>query len=176
MLEATAAILTAEFALRPDRRRPVHRHVCRLVPALLLSAAGVAAAPPPLPKDYCHWEMRELAIAEPLCGLSGDPERGRAIAADSHGGNCLACHVLPIPEEPFHGTIGPPLDGVGARYTEAQLRARVVDEQQINPFTIMPGFYRDPREANRVADEFWGKTFLSAQQVEDVVAYLQTLK
>ena len=83
---------------------------------------------------------------------------------------------MPIPEEPFHGTIGPPLQGVGARYSAAQIRLRIVDEQQVNPFTIMPGFYRDPLEANRVADVYWGKTFLSAQQVEDLVAYLVTLK
>ena len=83
---------------------------------------------------------------------------------------------MPIPEEPFHGTVGPPLDGVGARYTPAQIRLRIVDEQQINPMTIMPGFYRDPAWANRVADDYWGKTFLSAQQIEDLVAYLVTLK
>ncbi len=83
---------------------------------------------------------------------------------------------MPIDEEPFHGTVGPPLLGVGARYTAAQIRLRIVDEQQINPMTIMPGFYRDPKLANRVAEEFWGKTFLTAQQVEDVVAYLVTLK
>lgn len=126
--------------------------------------------------SYCAWEAKQFAIEEPLCGLIGDAARGRELAADSHAGNCLACHRMPIPEESFHGTIGPPLQGVGARYTPAQLRVRVVDEQQVNPFTIMPGFYRDPRFANRVADEFWGKTFLTAQQVEDIVAYLVTLK
>ena len=125
---------------------------------------------------YCAWEMRDLAIAEPLCGLVGDAERGRVLAADSHGGNCLACHQMPIPEESFHGNIGPPLHGIGARYSAAQIRLRIVDEQQINPMTIMPGFYRDPAKANRVADAYWGKTFLSAQQVEDLVAYLATLK
>lgn len=126
--------------------------------------------------DYCAWEMQDFAIAEPLCGLVGDAERGRVLAADSHGGNCLACHQMPIPEESFHGTIGPPLHGIGARYSAAQIRLRIVDEQQINPMTIMPGFYRDPAKANRVADAHWGKTFLSAQQVEDLVAYLVTLK
>ena len=83
---------------------------------------------------------------------------------------------MPIPEEPFHGTVGPPLDGVGARYTPAQIRLRIVDDQQINPMTIMPGVYRDPARANRIADDYWGKTFLSAQQVEDLVAYLVTLR
>lgn len=148
-------------------------------PFLLLLAgltAPLAVASPPLPDDYCHWQAEGFAIEQPLCGFQGDAERGRAVVIDRHGGNCLACHRMPIPEEPFHGTVGPPLDGVGGRYTEAQLRLRVVDEQVINPFTIMPGFYRDPREANRVADAFWGKTFLTAQQVEDVVAYLMTLK
>lgn len=144
---------------------------------LLLGGMPVLAEDGPrLPSDYCRWKAEDFAIQKPLCGLQGDPVRGRALAADSHGGNCLACHRLPIPEETFHGTIGPPLDGVGARYTEAQLRMRVVDEQRINPFTIMPGFYRDPRRANRVAADYWGKTFLTAQQVEDVVAYLVTLK
>ena len=126
--------------------------------------------------DYCSWEMQDFAVAEPLCGLVGDAERGRKLAADTHGGNCLACHQMPIPEESFHGTIGPPLQGIGARYNAAQIRLRIVDERQINPMTIMPGFYRDPAKANRVADAYWGKTFLSAQQVEDLVAYLVTLK
>jgi len=129
-----------------------------------------------LPDSYCHWQMSNFAIEQPLCGLEGDPQRGRQIAADSHAGNCLACHQMPIDEESFHGTIGPSLHGIGARYNEGQLRLRIVDEQQVNPLTIMPGFYRDPRKANRVADGFWGKTFLNAQQVEDVVAYLVTLK
>jgi sulfur-oxidizing protein SoxX len=125
---------------------------------------------------YCDWEMKDFAIARPLCGLKGDPLRGRALAADSHAGNCLACHEMPIPEESFHGTIGPSLDAVGARYSAAQIRLRIVNEQQINPMTIMPGFYRHPNLVNRVADAFWGQTFLSAQQVEDLVAYLVTLK
>jgi sulfur-oxidizing protein SoxX len=142
---------------------------------LLLVSAGLAAEVP-LPADYCQWQAEGDAITEPLCGLGGDAARGRLIAIDSHGGNCLACHRMPIPEEPLHGTVGPPLDGVAARLSAGQLRLRVVDERRLNPATIMPGFYRDPRLANRVADGFWGKTFLSAQQVEDVVAYLETLK
>lgn len=148
----------------------------RLVCLAIVVSPVCYAESPPLPADYCQWEMTGFAILAPLCGLQGDAVRGRAIAADSHGGNCLACHVMQIPEEPFQGTVGPSLNGVGGRYTEGQLRARVVDERQINPSTIMPGFYRDPRDANRVAGEYWGKTFLSAQQVEDVVAYLVTLK
>jgi len=130
----------------------------------------------PLPENYCHWEASNFSIEEPLCGLQGDPLRGRKIVIDTHSGNCLACHMMPIPEEPLHGTVGPPLYGIGARLTEGQIRMRVVDEQKINPATIMPGFYSDPRLANRVANDYWGKTFLTAQQLEDVVAYLMTVK
>jgi len=142
----------------------------------LLSLAAARAADAPAPESYCDWLAHDYAIESPLCGLQGSPQRGRALAADSHAGNCLACHQMPIPEEAFHGTIGPPLAGVGARYSAAQIRLRVVDERQINPLTIMPGLYRDPRLANRVAADYWGKTFLTAQQVEDLVAYLVTLK
>lgn len=154
-----------------------HRLVARLAAAVCASSAlVVAAAALAADAGYCAWEARDFAVHEPLCGLTGDPARGRALAADSHGGNCLACHQMPIDEEPFHGTIGPPLHGVGGRYSAAQIRLRIVDEQQVNPFTIMPGFYRDPRLANRIAGDYWGKTFLTAQQVEDIVAYLETLK
>lgn len=146
-----------------------------LVMLALVASPGRSAADPE-PPAYCAWQAENYAIAEPLCGLVGDPQRGRILAADSHGGNCLACHKMPIPEEPFHGNVGPPLDAVGARYSPAQIRLRIVDEQQLNPMTIMPGFYRDPALANRIADDYWGKTFLSAQQVEDLVAYLVTLK
>ena len=83
---------------------------------------------------------------------------------------------MPIPEEPFHGTVGPPPHGIGARYSAAQIRLRLVDEQQVNPMTIMPGLYCDPAKANRVADAYWGKTFLSAQQIEDLVACPVTLR
>lgn len=147
-----------------------------LVVGLLVTHLALADEAPTTPAGYCAWEAENFAIAKPLCGLKGDPVRGRAIAVDTHGGNCLACHQMPIPEEAFHGTVGPPLTHVAARYNEAQLRLRVVDERSVNPSTIMPGFYRDPGLLNRVAEDYWGKTFLTAQQVEDVVAYLVTLK
>ena len=149
--------------------------VCRIGLAFWV-LGGMATADSRSDGSYCEWEAVRFAIEQPLCGLNGDPARGRALAADSQGGNCLACHRMPIPEEPFHGTIGPSLEALGARYSAAQIRLRIVDEQQVNPWTIMPGFYRDPAAAHRVAGDFWGKTFLSAQQVEDLVAYLVTLK
>lgn len=129
-----------------------------------------------LPAGYCRWTAGQFEIREPLCGLQGDARRGKEIVVDAHLGNCIACHQLPIPEPDFHGTLGPPLQHVAARYTEAQLRLRIVDQRQVNPATVMPGFYADPRRANRVMNEYWDKTILSAQQVEDVIAYLRTLK
>ncbi len=124
---------------------------------------------------YCDWEMKNHSIDTALCGLKGNAENGRKLAIDRKKGNCLACHVMPIPEHDFHGTIAPPLNGVGARYNEGQLRARIVDIKQINPMSLMPSFYKHPDKLHRVAKKFQGKTVLSAQEVEDIVAYLKTL-
>jgi len=129
-----------------------------------------------LPENYCSWEVKDYAIEDPLCGLDGDALRGKQVVSDSHLGNCLACHQLPIPGIEAYGTIGPPLQGLASRLTEAQIRVRIVDTRNINPMSIMPGFYRDPRLINRPGKPYRGKTFLTAQQVEDVIAYLVTLK
>ena len=90
-------------------------------------------------------------------------------------GNCLACHQMPIPEQPFHGNIGPELVDVGANYSAGELRLRLVNSKVINEDTIMPAFYRNDGY-NRVLKKFKGKTILSAQEVEDIIAYLLTLK
>ena len=128
------------------------------------------------PDNYCGWEMADYAIAEPLCGLVGDSQRGKEIVSDSGRGNCLACHQLPIPGVEAYGTIGPALAGIASRLTTPMIRLRVVDTRNINPMSTMPGFYRDPRLINRPGKEYRGRTFLTAQQVEDVIAYLATLK
>ncbi len=128
------------------------------------------------PDGYCRWKVVNYAIAAPLCGLAGDPQRGKEIVSDSDRGNCLACHQLPIPGIEAFGTIGPPLSGIAARLPIPMIRLRVVDTRNINPMSIMPGYYRDPHLINRPAKEFRGRTFLTAQQVEDVIAYLGTLK
>lgn len=120
--------------------------------------------------------MDQFAIKAPIGGRKGDATRGRKLVADRNKGNCLACHSMPIPEESFHGSIGPSLAGLASRMTEAQIRLRVVDEQQINPASIMPGYYRDPKLIHRVLWEYEGLTILTAQEVEDMVAYLVTLK
>jgi sulfur-oxidizing protein SoxX len=127
-------------------------------------------------ENYCKWEVKDYAIENSLCGYSGNAERGKAIASDGSKGNCLACHQLPIDGIEAYGTIGPPLAGIGSRQTEGFIRLRVVDTRNINPMSIMPGFYRDPELINRPGKPYIGRTFLTAQQVEDVIAYLVTLK
>lgn len=148
--------------------------------SILLVTVSGALSPIVMAESYCHWELvteNSLpAIDKPLCGLEGDGHRGKRIAIDRGLGNCLACHAMPIPEEDFHGQIGPALHGVALRYSEAQLRARMVDATLVNPQSIMPGFYRHPDNHYRLAFRYEGKTYLSAQQVEDVIAYLLTLK
>ena len=114
-------------------------------------------------------------IDESLTGQPGDPANGRKLAIDRKLGNCWACHVLPIPEQPFHGEVGPDLTGVGGNLTAGEVRLRIVNPKVVNPDTIMPAFYRNDG-FERVLKKFQGKTMLSAQQVEDVVAYMMTLK
>lgn len=115
------------------------------------------------------------AIPKPLTGVPGDPKRGEAVVVDRKLGNCLACHSLPIPNEADPGNVGPPLAGVGKTLTAGQLRLRVVDLKAIDPSTIMPSFYR-VRGLTDVDSKVAGAPILQAQQVEDVVAYLMTLK
>jgi sulfur-oxidizing protein SoxX len=120
-----------------------------------------------------------LALAAPLPGavdgaVAGDAVRGRAIVANRQVGLCLLCHTGPIPEERFQGNLAPDLRGAGRRWNAAQLRARIVDASQFNPDTIMPSYYKT-EGLNRVAASHQGKTILDAQQIEDVVAWLQTL-
>jgi len=130
----------------------------------------------PTEEKYCQWEVKDFAIEKALCGYTGDAERGKAIASDGSKGNCLACHRLPIDGIEAYGTIGPPLTGIGSRQSEGFIRLRVVDTRNINPMSIMPGFYRDPKLINRPGKPYIGRTFLTAQQVEDVIAYLVSLK
>jgi sulfur-oxidizing protein SoxX len=115
------------------------------------------------------------AIPESLTGARGDPARGRAIVANRQVGLCLLCHSGPFPEEPFQGNLAPPLQGAGRRWTEGQLRLRIVDSGRINPATIMPAYHRTEGLV-RVAPAWRGKPVLSAEQIEDVVAFLVTLK
>jgi len=113
--------------------------------------------------------------AAALTAAKGDPARGRAIVASRQVGLCLLCHRGPFPEERFQGTLAPDLSGIGARLSESQLRARIIDPARFNPETIMPAYFRTEGLA-RVAPSFKGRPILSAGQIEDVVAFLATLK
>jgi L-cysteine S-thiosulfotransferase len=115
------------------------------------------------------------SMSKPLTDTPGDAARGRAIVANRTVGLCLLCHSGPIPEERFQGNLAPSLAGAGSRSTPAQLRLRIADAARLNPDTIMPSYFRVDG-LSRVAKNFQGKTILSAQQIEDVVAYLATLK
>jgi sulfur-oxidizing protein SoxX len=115
------------------------------------------------------------AIPDSLTGNEGNPERGRAIVVNRQVGLCLLCHTGPFPEQKFQGTLAPDLTGVGSRASEGQLRLRIVDASRINPQTIMPPYYR-VTDLYRVAPAFRGKPLLDAEQIEDVVAYLATLR
>jgi len=105
----------------------------------------------------------------------GNPEAGRAIVANRQQGLCLLCHSAPIPEERFQGNLAPDLSGVGDRYTRSELRQRIADSSAIKPSTIMPS-YAKTSGLTKVAPAYRGKSILTAQQIEDVVAYLATLK
>jgi sulfur-oxidizing protein SoxX len=116
------------------------------------------------------------AIPKSLAGQPGDPARGRAIVANRQVGLCLLCHSASvIPEEKFQGDLAPDLAGAGTRWKIEELRLRIVDASRFNADTIMPAYYKTDG-LTRVGTAFAGKTILSAEQIEDVVAYLATLR
>jgi L-cysteine S-thiosulfotransferase len=141
--------------------------------AVLMALAATAARAQQGPGDVVVVEGD--AIPEPLAARPGDAARGRAIVANRGVGLCLLCHSGPIAEERFQGTLAPSLAGAGARWSVGQLRLRIADGARLNPDTIMPPYYRTTG-LRRVAKAVEGKTILTAEQVEDVVAYLATLK
>ncbi len=114
------------------------------------------------------------SIPASLTGAKGDPARGRAIVANRQVGLCLLCHSGPFPDERFQGNLAPDLRNA-ARLTEGEIRQRIVDSTKIDPRSIMPGYFRT-EGLERVAPAYRGKTILTAEQIEDVVAYLTTLK
>jgi L-cysteine S-thiosulfotransferase len=132
--------------------------LCCLLMAFVMNAHG-QAIPPPLPLHLSP----------------GDAIKGRSIVSNRQVGLCLLCHSAPIPEERFQGNIAPSLAGVGARWNIDELRQRVAYSRSINPQSVMPD-YLQTDNLNRVAPTHQGKSILTAQQVEDVVAFLATLK
>ncbi len=147
-----------------------------LVSMLTLTAGQRAAGDDAPGAAYFSWQVKNFAIEQPLGGLKGVAKRGMAVASDGHLGNCLACHQLPLSRDEVFGDLGPPLTGIASRQSVGAIRLHVVDQSYFNPETVMPGFHRRPEKLHRVAKAYRGRPFLSAQQIEDVVAWLATLK
>lgn len=142
--------------MRP--RRSPRREAVLLAALALISCAALAATnglPPLAP--------------------AGDAARGRALLVARDNANCVLCHAIPDPALPFAGDVGPSLAGVGTRLGPAEIRLRIVDNARVNPRTIMPSYFRADG-LDRVAAAYRGRTILSAQDVEDLVAYLAEQK
>jgi sulfur-oxidizing protein SoxX len=127
----------------------------------------------PARADLLPAQISADGVPQPLTATPGDAAHGRALLLARENANCILCHA--IPEARFSGNLAPPLTGIGARLSAAQMRLRVADNARVNPKTIMPSYFRSEGFVG-VAAQYRGKTVLTAQEVEDVVAYLQTLK
>lgn len=149
--------------------------------AALIAATTALSAAEVEPGKVAFAEDGSVAMS--LTGVPGDPAAGRKAIGSKKIGNCVACHqITEMSDVPFHGEIGPSLDGVGERYTEAQIRGIVTDAKHTFADTVMPSFYKvdgfirpGKRYTGKAADETFGP-LLEAQQIEDVVSYLVTLK
>ncbi len=165
-------------------RQPALRPVTALLLALLAAAPGradaeesavasaVAVAESP---GVARYSVVGDAIPNALTGVPGDAQRGRAIVASRQTGLCLLCHGAPIAEERFQGNLAPDLRGAGSRWTPGQLRLRIVDGKRLDPGSIMPSYHRTDGLV-QVGRPWQRRPVLDAQQVEDVVAYLATLR
>lgn len=167
--------------MRPPRLRPVLT-VASLATAGVVHGAAAAADSGPTVVPLVRWQAVGDGIPRPLTTTPGHAERGRQIVLDRRTGLCLLCHALPghgpQPEANFQGNLAPTLAGAGRRYSPAQLRLRVADNRRLNPASLMPAFHRRPEDpvSTRVGAAWQGQPVLAAQQVEDVVAFLETLK
>lgn len=140
-----------------------------------IAVAALVAALPPSVRSQTASPIDGDQIEAPIDNRIGDAARGKAVVLDRRVGNCLICHRVPVPQENFQGEIGPDLGGIGSRLSAGQIRLRVVDAQRLNPATLMPPYYRTSG-LRRVASAYAGKPALTAQDVEDVVAWLVSLK
>jgi L-cysteine S-thiosulfotransferase len=173
--EPVARIVRSEIRERP-------RDVATAAPGFRYAQSGLRAlmlvaviSPAHADETLRPYVVAGDAIPLPLTGARGDAARGKAIVTSRQTGLCLLCHSAPLPEEKFQGTIGPDLRGAGSRSTEGQLRLRIVDPRRFNADTIMPAYYRQDG-LERVAPAFRGRTVLTAEQIEDVIAFLMTLR
>lgn len=146
----------------------------------LIAGLGAAQAETVAPTSVA---FEEGAVAQSLTGVAGDPAQGAKVVSTKSQGNCVACHeITDLADVPFHGEVGPILDGAGDRWSEAELRGIIVDAKMTFDESVMPSFYK-VEGFTRLGNAYTGKAhegdvepLLSAQQIEDVVAYLMTLK
>ncbi|MGY3696764.1 sulfur-oxidizing protein SoxX [Bradyrhizobium sp. USDA 3240] len=148
--------------------------MARLAPITLLAAALFAACAPVGAEELRPYTVVGDTIPASLTGAKGDAARGRALIVE-RSSTCILCHSGPFPEQAFQGDLAPNLTGSGSRWSEGQLRLRLVDASHLNTATIMPSYYRVDG-LTRVGASWRGKPILSAEQIEDIVAYLLTLR
>jgi len=141
-----------------------------VIAVTLVALAGGASA-----EELRSYQIVGDAVPSSLTGTPGDAARGRSIVVNRTVGLCLLCHSGPFPEERFQGNLAPDLKGAGARWSAAELRLRIIDSHKLNADTIMPAYYALDG-LNRVAPAYRGKPILTAEQIEDVVAFLVTLR
>jgi L-cysteine S-thiosulfotransferase len=158
---------------RPSRRKSLARRTHRMsgmvLAGALLALPGFAAA-----EDLLSYAVVGDAIPQSLTGTAGDATHGRALVVE-RSSTCILCHSGPFPEQKFQGDLAPDLSGSGSRWSEGQLRLRLVDASRLTAATIMPSYYRVDG-LDRVGTLWRGKAILSAEQIEDIVAYLVTLR
>lgn len=147
--------------------------VVALAFGLGISSFAFAAQSPPPPDTL---KVVDQGVPRPLTDVPGNPVTGRSVFLDRKQGNCYACHTVSVlKDQPFPGKIGPRLDGIAKTLTAAQMRLIITNSKLMFPGTIMPAFYH-LAGLHRVPTRLQGKTILQPQQIEDVIAFLQTLK
>lgn len=152
----------------------------KIILAATVAGLGSIAFAQTAPKEVAFGDYGQIDVS--LSGVAGDPEAGLQIMVARGKGNCIACHAVTALEEyPFHGEVGPSLDGVADRWEEADLRGIVANAKMTFPESIMPAFYKVDG-FTRPGDGYTGSAaqgeldpILTAQEIEDVVAYLMTL-
>jgi L-cysteine S-thiosulfotransferase len=145
--------------------------------AMAAMAGPLTGAPPARAADRAQIAPAQIvgdALPRSLTGGTGDVVQGRAIAFSRERGNCIACHAFGTPEDGLYGNLGPNLSGIADRLSLGQIRLAVVDGRRLNPAGLMPAYYRVDG-LKRVATAYVGKPVLSAQEIEDVVAFLASL-
>jgi sulfur-oxidizing protein SoxX len=161
---------------------PWEGHMKRMLATACLTFAAIATtalAGTVVPADVAY---EEGAVSASLTGVPGDAANGKLVMGTKSLGNCIACHeTTDLKDVPFHGEVGPVLDGAGSRWNEAELRGIVTNAKMTFEDSMMPSFYKNSGYI-RPGDGYTGEAatgellpILSAQEVEDVVAYLQTL-